>query len=1020
MNTRESNHFAFSKSTSEDARMALQNLLSTFSNTAKDAILAAIINNPNAGICITDKDGFIVAINEAFSTLSGYSKAELTGSYFTKFLPAATQKEQQLLYHKNGYKVPVFILDELLEKQAHNSYNITILTETKINGESINTHIANEKFRDIIGNAMHAFFIQSSTGAILENNDATLELFGYSAIELPQVNINELFDINSQEWQDIINTRANTGKAKGEVKAIKKNGEVFSCEIFTVAFTDKGNQQCIGNVVMDLSLIKKQAIELQQINHEMEIILDNTEEVFFVINTQLEILTFNKAAKIKTARFLNINLNKGLSFLALVPSKKQKLFANAFANLQMGKTIHTKHTFLYASEMACIYDIVFTPISDEYGNNNKFIVNARDITAEEIANREIKKSRHMIKLNERRYRALVENGADAVVILTEDAKPLYVSPSAYKILGYKEEDADHLDMFSLTHSEDIPYVIDVWQKVLENPGIPIRGYTSRILHKNGTWRWMEDTITNLLHDPSVNGIVDNFRDVTDKIEADEKLIKSFKEISDYKFALDESCIVDISDQHGTILQVNDNFVKISKYSAAEVVGKNHNIVNSGYHDKAFFENLWQTVNAGKVWRGEIRNKAKDGSLYWVDATIVPFLNEDGKPYQYLAITNDISHRKEAENALEISNERFELASKATSDAIWDWDLVSHTKHWGQGFTTLFGHTIEDHAYPYSWKEHIHPDDREEVVQSIYDAINGNGNIWNKEYRYLKYDGTYAFVHDKGLIVRNSQQKGIRMIGAINDISERKLAEQQLKELNLALSLKADELSTSNADLQAFAYIASHDLQEPLRMVTSFLDLLERKYGNKIDETSKQYIHFAVDGAERMKVLIKDLLAYSRVGTRALEIEKVNVSEVVEEIKQTLFNDFDDNKATLITENLPTYIMAGKTAFTQLLQNLVGNALKYQPPGNTPIITITAEQQPNHWLFCVKDNGIGLDPKFYDKIFVVFQRLHNRDDYSGTGIGLAICKKIVERYNGKIWVTSTPGKGSSFYFSLPIK
>jgi PAS domain S-box-containing protein len=249
-----------------------------------------------------------------------------------------------------------------------------------------------------------------------------------------------------------------------------------------------------------------------------------------------------------------------------------------------------------------------------------------------------------------------------------------------------------------------------------------------------------------------------------------------------------------------------------------------------------------------------------------------------------------------------------------------------------------------------------------------------------------------------------------------DITPRKRAEMLLKELNETLEKRAVELQSSNTELERFAYVASHDLQEPLRMVSSFLHLLEKKLEDKLDDATKQYIGFAVDGAERMKNLIQDLLRYSRVGTSKENIAEVDCNQVLESVRSVLSLTIRETNATLLVKNLPV-IKAIPAQLLQLFQNLVGNAIKYHGD-SPPHIEVDCAEKAQSWQFSVKDNGIGIDPRFFEKIFIIFQRLHNKTDFAGTGIGLSICKKIVEKHGGRIWVESAPGKGSIFYFTIP--
>lgn len=244
-----------------------------------------------------------------------------------------------------------------------------------------------------------------------------------------------------------------------------------------------------------------------------------------------------------------------------------------------------------------------------------------------------------------------------------------------------------------------------------------------------------------------------------------------------------------------------------------------------------------------------------------------------------------------------------------------------------------------------------------------------------------------------------------------EVNERKHAEE-------ALQHQAEELSRSNKELEQFAYVASHDLQEPLRMVASYTQLLAKKYRGKLDDDADEFIGYAVDGAMRMQKLITDLLAYSRVGTRGGEFVAADAGEVLDQVLSDLKVRIEETGAVITRDPLPT-VTADARQLHQLLQNLISNGIKFsdRPP---PRIHVSAQRRGKDWLFSVGDRGIGIDPQYAQRIFVIFQRLHHSKEYPGTGIGLAICKKIVERHGGRIWMESRPGEGSTFYFTLPVQ
>jgi light-regulated signal transduction histidine kinase (bacteriophytochrome) len=249
-----------------------------------------------------------------------------------------------------------------------------------------------------------------------------------------------------------------------------------------------------------------------------------------------------------------------------------------------------------------------------------------------------------------------------------------------------------------------------------------------------------------------------------------------------------------------------------------------------------------------------------------------------------------------------------------------------------------------------------------------------------------------------------------------DITERKHAEQALAEQAHKLQQALEELQRSNAELEQFAYVASHDLQEPLRMVASYCQLLQRRYQAKLDQNANEFIGFAVEGAKRMQSLINDLLLYSRVGTKGKAFAPTPLEPVLAGALANLAIAIDEAKAEITHDPLPT-ISGDPTQLLQLFQNLIGNALKFRR--NVPVrIQIGAQREGSDWRISVTDNGIGIDPQYAERIFMIFQRLHTREEYPGTGIGLSVCKKIVERHGGRIWVEPAPESGSVFTFTLP--
>ena len=394
------------------------------------------------------------------------------------------------------------------------------------------------------------------------------------------------------------------------------------------------------------------------------------------------------------------------------------------------------------------------------------------------------------------------------------------------------------------------------------------------------------------------------------------------------------------------------------------------------------------------------------------------LEEPGTIERTVNLLHVLLENKLAQENIRLSNQRYDLITKATNDIIWEWDMVKGLLiKANAGFSDFFGTEPGQLSLSFNaWKKLLHPDDFYRVISKRNLALRNHDNpYWEDEFRMVNLSGKYNYFYHKAYIVRNASGKAIRLIGATQNITRRKDDEALMIELNNRLKQRADELAASNVELERFAYVASHDMQEPLRMITSFLQLFKKKYQNQIDETAEQYLHFVMDGADRMKRLITDLLEYSRIGSNKGILETIDTAALMQEVEEVFVNRIAECEATIICKGLPV-IRGNKTQLFQLFQNLVGNALKYI--GNEkPVVIVEGLEEEQQFLFSVSDNGIGIKPMFFEKIFVLFQRLHHKHQYGGTGIGLSVCKKIVEKHGGKIWVTSEPDKGSTFYFTI---
>jgi PAS domain S-box-containing protein len=374
-----------------------------------------------------------------------------------------------------------------------------------------------------------------------------------------------------------------------------------------------------------------------------------------------------------------------------------------------------------------------------------------------------------------------------------------------------------------------------------------------------------------------------------------------------------------------------------------------------------------------------------------------------------AVANSLlfAEHKRTEEALRESERKFK--------DLYDHAPLGYHEYNAEGYITnvnrtdleMLGYTAEEIIGLPIWKLNVHEDTVREQVMAKLSGTQPPGKELERIYR--RKDGTTfpVLIEDRLILDEKGCIKGIR--STILDITERKRMEVALRE-------KTEELARSNEDLEQFAYVASHDLQEPLRMVTSYVQLLARRYQGRLDSDANEFIGFAADGAVRMRKLINDLLTYSRVGMRGNELEPTDSEAALAQSVNDLKVAIEESGALVTHDPLPT-VMADRPQLGQLFQNLIGNAIKFRS-NEPPRVHISASRNGNGWTFSVRDNGIGIAPEYSERIFVIFQRLHSREEYAGTGVGLAICKKIVDRHGGRIWVNSEVGKGATFYFILP--
>jgi len=505
-------------------------------------------------------------------------------------------------------------------------------------------------------------------------------------------------------------------------------------------------------------------------------------------------------------------------------------------------------------------------------------------------------------------------------------------------------------------------------------------------------------------------VVVAFEDVSERRRAEAELRASeerFRAVAET--AMDAIVIADSRDR---VTFLNDAARRLFGWTTIEAVGRSlATLVPALGRDRAD-----AAMDLPRTF--ETTGLRRDGGGMPLEASIARW-SAGGREYRTL-IARDVSRRKAAEASAQLSEAQLERAQALAHVGSWTWDSRTRRIRASGEMFRIFGLEPTDEPQgEHEFLGRVHPRDRARLLDAIRHALE-TGATSELDYRIVRPNGAVRWLH--GLTAATPGADGSRAVsGVANDITGRKRAERKMRRLNTQLEQRVRErtaeLERSNLDLQQFAYIAAHDLQEPLRTVAAYTQLLARRYRGRLDAEADEFIDYATDGAVWMHRLIEDLLVYSRVGAAQIRAEAVDADAVAARALINLQHTVEEHSATVRRGVLPR-VHGDASQLTLLFQNLIANSIKFRRRDVPPEIDIRAERRGDDWEFTVRDNGLGMAPQSLQRIFDIFQRLHTREEYPGTGIGLAVCKKIVERHGGRIWAESEPGRGSIFHFTLP--
>ena len=612
--------------------------------------------------------------------------------------------------------------------------------------------------------------------------------------------------------------------------------------------------------------------------------------------------------------------------------------------------------------------------------------------------KDLLKSNNEIKESERKYHSLLEQASDAIYVLNLKGNFTDANESMCKITGYSRDELLQLNVADIIDPEQLKT-----DPIIPGYYRPDRSFIRerRMIRKDGTIFDMEINVKKVSDDR----IMVVARDVTERKKTEQALEAAYQEkntilesIGDAFFAVDQNWVVTYWNNHAE---------KVLMVAKNEIVGKNLWDVFSGSINSESYKKYHEALEIGEMIHFEDYYEPLNT---WYEISAYP--SHSGLSVYF----KDITERKLIEHTLSAERNLLRTLIDNLPHSVYFKNKYAQKLISNKVDHELLGVKTEGEVLGKTDLDMLPPEIAAVGYEQDIMVLDNGKPLINHEHHYTTANGTWIAMLTSKIPLFDEKNEVIGLVGIGRDITEQKLAEKKLQELNAELEKSIKQLTISNTELEQFAYVASHDLQEPLRMVTSFMMQLEKKYGDVVDDKGRQYIHFAVDGAKRMRQIILDLLDFSRVGSIEDDMEDVDFNKVLSEIQALYRKQIEELHAKIKFENLPT-LHVYKTPIRQVFQNLLSNSLKYHGKGVAPVIEISGKETKTHYQFSVKDNGIGIAPEYFDKIFIISQRLHNRDEYSGTGMGLAITKKIVERLGGKIWLESEEGKGSTFHFTL---
>jgi len=863
-----------------------------------------------------------------------------------------------------------------------------------------------ERSRLMIEGAMDAVVSIDSSGVVSGWNKHAEAIFGWTAQEACGRSLTQIIIPGNARDAHAEGLARYLAKGEGrminrrvEVMAVRRDGTEFPVELAITPLL-VGGERSFSAFIRDITERKRASDKLRASEERFRRVVESN---------MIGILFWDDAGGISDANdvFLALvgysrdDLVSGrLRWESITPPEMQHLDQRALEEIRAtGACTPFEKEYIHKDGHRISILIGAAAMGPERRSGVCFVV---DVTARKRAEAALRESGSLLE----QAQAIAQVGS--WVSDDEKSGSLAWSRETCRIFGMGESEFDGRveTFFSMVHPEDLAMVQHAARAAFS--GESRYDVQHRIVLRNGTVRWVHQRAERAtVPETGAVRMLGVCQDITARRLAEEALRQSETR---YRRLAEHGAIgIWEVDPSGPTIYCNPAMCRMLEID--------HSGELAGRHFMSFFTpegGIKIKANLERRLRGEASTYEVDligmrGGHRHVVIAGAPSPPESTVVRSFIATMTDVTELRRAEaEVLEWKN-RYEAASAASRQLVYDWDILTNRLIWGGDSESVLGCPVSSLGDLDRWIERVHPDDRDAFEAEIARVI-ATMEPFHLEYRVRHEAGHYIHALDTGRFFSNSQGRVTRMVGFVGDVTERVRAAEQL-------ARHAGELARSNTELERFAYVASHDLQEPLRMVTSFTQLLASRYAGKLGPDADEFIGFAVEGATRMQQLIEDLLSYSRVGPSTRRMSLASAENALGRALRNLHWAIQESAATVVSEGGLPVVMVDESQLAVVFQNLVGNAIKFRGSG-PPRVTVSATPGPGGWTFAVRDNGIGIHEKHRERIFTMFQRLHPRSTYPGNGIGLAIAKRIVEGHGGRIWVESEVGEGSVFCFTVP--